>query len=125
MSMKPPSVLLEKMLFYAGKLEEAGKNLTEIKLQEFWTAAGVAKIIEELGETAIKISQEIKDKYSGIPWNNIIKMRHVLVHHYETAEVGYMWNVISKEVSRLIPMLKKALDDEIRNENDKETKLPS
>jgi len=42
------------------------------------------KDIEISGEAAYQVSDEIRDRYSEIPWEDIIGMRHRLVHAYLT-----------------------------------------
>ena len=56
------------------------EELKDDKLRFF----AVVKNVEIIGEAAYMLSLVFKDSHSEIPWNNIIRMRHILVHGYAT-----------------------------------------
>lgn len=66
----------------------------------------VVKNVEIIGEAAFMLSQEFKNSHSEIPWDDIIRMRHVLVHGYATILPGLLWHTALKEV----PQLKKEIE---------------
>ena len=54
---------------------------------------GLVKNIEIIGEAAYHLTKEFREANAEIPWNLIIKMRHVLVHDYyqiDEKEVQYV-----------------------------------
>ena len=54
---------------------------------------GLVKSIEIIGEAAYHLTKEFREANAEIPWNLIIKMRHVLVHDYyqiDEKEVQYV-----------------------------------
>ena len=54
---------------------------------------GLVKSIEIIGEAAYHLTKEFREAHSEIPWNLIIRMRHVLVHDYyqiDEKEVQYV-----------------------------------
>lgn len=67
----------------------------------------VVKGVEIIGEAAYMLSLEFKEKHSDIPWNNIIKMRHVLVHGYATILPELLWQTALEDV----PVLKKQIEE--------------
>ena len=67
----------------------------------------VVKNVEIIGEAAYMLSPAFKKRYQHIPWNNIIKMRHVLVHGYATILPQILWQTALVDV----PLLKKQIED--------------
>ena len=61
----------------------------------------VVKNLEIIGEAVYKLSNELKEKYSEIKWEQIIKMRHILVHGYYQIEDCIAWEVVQKDLEPL------------------------
>lgn len=69
----------------------------------------VLKNIEIIGEASYMLSQEFKDAHSDIPWDQITKMRHVLVHDYSTVLPNIIWETALTEVPALKEQIKQLL----------------
>ena len=76
--------------------------LSKDKLRYF----AVVKNVEIIGEAAYMLSLSFKEAHSEIPWNDIIKMRHVLVHGYATILPELLWHTALFDV----PELKKQIE---------------
>ena len=46
----------------------------------------------QIGELANGLSEEFVKEYNGIPWKQIIGMRHRIVHGYDTINLDIVWN---------------------------------
>ena len=115
---KQPSVYLESMVFYAQKLVEAKLIFCLEDLeQDYWKASALARTIQELGELANEIPKDIRTNHPAVPWDKMIKMRHLLVHHYENASAEIMWSVVSNESEPLL----KALQNVLKKQKELET----
>lgn len=79
------------------------ETLAEDKLRYF----AVVKNVEIIGEASYMLSLEFKDRHNEIPWNDIIRMRHVLVHGYATILPDRLWHTALEDV----PVLKKQIAD--------------
>jgi len=66
----------------------------------------VVKNVEIIGEAAFMLSLKFKERHNEIPWNDIIRMRHVLVHGYATILPELLWHTALVEV----PILKKQIE---------------
>ena len=75
------------------------EELVADKLRYF----AVVKNVEIIGEAAYMLSLEFKEEHTDIPWNDIIRMRHVLVHGYATILPELLWHTALVDV----PALKK------------------
>lgn len=73
------------------------KELIVDKLRYF----AVVKNVEIIGEAAYMLSLDFKEKNSQIPWNDIIRMRHVLVHGYATILPELLWHTALVDVPAL------------------------
>jgi hypothetical protein len=51
-------------------------------------------------------------RYTEIPWEQMIGLRHVLVHGYYTIKPKQLWNIIEKDIPVLMPQIKQLLDSE-------------
>lgn len=47
------------------------------------------------------LSTAFKESHPYIPWNDIIKMRHVLVHGYATVLPELLWETALEDVPKL------------------------
>lgn len=83
-----------------------GHTLEELladKLRYF----AVVKNVEIIGEAAYMLSLKFKACHNSIPWQDIISMRHVLVHGYATILPELLWHTALVDV----PTLKAQLEE--------------
>lgn len=59
--------------------------------------------ILQIGELANEfLSDEFKThEMPGVPWNQIIRMRHLLVHHYDGFSPAIVWDTASEHIPSL------------------------
>jgi uncharacterized protein with HEPN domain len=66
--------------------------------------------LQVIGEASNKLSASIKDKYSDIPWAEIISMRNLIEHAYFSIDLEETWatvvNDLPKLKQRIIEILK-------------------
>lgn len=65
--------------------------------------------IQVIGEAARSLSHDIRDQYTQIPWSKIIGMRHVLVHDYFEIDLDIVWQVVSKDLPALKPLIQSVI----------------
>lgn len=65
------------------------------------------KQIEIIGEAANVLTKATRQKFSDIEWDQIIGMRHILVHEYFGIDTELVWQVILKD----IPVLKEKITE--------------
>lgn len=54
--------------------------------------------IQKIGEAVSKISEDIREAESDIPWNQMKGMRNRLIHDYTGTDFQIVWNVITQEL---------------------------
>jgi uncharacterized protein with HEPN domain len=51
----------------------------------------VAQRLTIVGEAASRVSAEVRDQYSSVPWADIIALRNILVHQYFGIHRPLVW----------------------------------
>lgn len=54
-----------------------------------------------IGEMALRISDETKNTYSGIPWNDIVGLRNIVAHDYLGIDAEEIWQIIEDDLRPL------------------------
>ena len=70
------------------------------------------KDIEIIGEAAYQVSQPTRQQLLEIPWDDIIAMRHRLVHAYFDINLDILWRTVQGDIPPLIETLKGILGPE-------------
>ncbi len=65
----------------------------------------MAHYIQIIGEACSKLPKSLRNRHPEIPWEDIIAMRHVLVHEYFDIEYDEVWLVVQYD----LPNLKKQI----------------
>jgi uncharacterized protein with HEPN domain len=65
----------------------------------------LVKCLEIIGEAANGVSAALRDKHPGIPWLDIIGMRHRLIHAYYDVNLDIVWRTITDDLPPLIASL--------------------
>ena len=75
------------------------EQLSSDKLRYF----AILKNVEIIGEAAFMLTKEYRADHPGIPWDDIIRMRHVLVHGYASVLPEILWETATKDIEALYP----------------------
>jgi uncharacterized protein with HEPN domain len=71
------------------------------------TFSAVVRMLEIIGEATSKLTQEFKDQYPDIPWQDMKDMRNKLIHEYFTVDAEIVWELLQED----IPDLKEQLEE--------------
>jgi len=75
------SIYLQHILDAIAKIEEYLQGLDEeIFYQQTLVQDGVIRQLEIIGEAVKRLSDQLRDKYAHIPWQDIAGMRDKLIH---------------------------------------------
>ena len=58
-----------------------------------------------IGEAARQVSREFTASHSEIPWENIVGMRHKVVHDYLGVDEDIVWQVVTEDLLKLVEAL--------------------
>jgi uncharacterized protein with HEPN domain len=69
----------------------------------------LVKAIEIIGEAAYQVSSETRSQIPEVPWEDIIGMRHRLVHAYFDIDLDILWSTVQNDLPPLIAVLESVL----------------
>ena len=101
---------LREMLDAAKKAQRfvAGKTLAMLEQDEFFAAA-LSYVVQNIGESASRVSSEVQQQFTQIAWREIIGMRNILVHDYLNTRYDILWNAAPISVPELVRQLEAIL----------------
>ena len=93
---------LEHIVEQLNNIEEfvANKTLKDLENDKVLQYA-VIKCIEIIGEASYMLTSEFENTHKGVEWEEIIRMRHVLVHGYYHISVMMVWEIIQSDLHNL------------------------
>jgi uncharacterized protein with HEPN domain len=87
-------------------------------LEDEKTLFAVSKAIELIGETLKHIPEDIKDRYSEVPWDDIYGMRNFLAHNYFASDQDEIWQTLKEDIPKLKPVIMSILEETLRTAED-------
>lgn len=87
-----------------------GRKTREDFLIDAQCQDAVIRRIEIIGEAASRLSKECHDKFTRIPWKNIINMRNRLIHAYYDINLDTVWSTVAEDLPPLIASLEKIIN---------------
>ena len=96
-------------------IEKATKFVEGINYDDFGrddkTVYAVIRALEIIGEATRKIPQDVKDKYTEIPWREIAGMRDKLIHDYFGVNLLVVWKAVSEDLPMIKSLLQRMLGE--------------
>jgi len=92
------------------KLGERGQKMTDQQVSDLLnmlrlicnkTIDAVIRNLEIIGEAATKLSNELKEKYSQVPWASMVGMRNKIIHEYMGVDYQVVWETIVSDLPQL------------------------
>ena len=74
---------------------------------------GLVKHVEIIGEAVYKLTLEYRNSHSEVNWDDIERMRHVLVHGYYKIRPEQLWETIAVDIPILKPTIERLINDKI------------
>lgn len=65
-------------------------------IRDFKTVDAVIRNFEIIGEASKKLPEEIKEKYSHVPWKEMYYLRNRISHEYFGIDYEIIWDIASK-----------------------------
>jgi uncharacterized protein with HEPN domain len=103
---KPDAVRLQHMLDAAREAMSFAQGKTRVDLDtNRQLVLALVKEMEIVGEAACQLSAEATAHAPGIPWADIVGMRHRLVHAYFDVNLDVLWQTVQQDLPVLIRAL--------------------
>lgn len=71
----------------------------------------VIRNLENLGDAAKHLSENLKHNYPDIPWRKIAGLRDVLIHNYMGVDLIQLWNIVANDLDPLHKQLQRIADN--------------
>lgn len=88
-----------------------GNTQTDLKTNRL-LFLGTVKAVEIIGEAASKISPELREQHSQIPWEQMTGMRHILVHAYYAVDITKVWETVTEPIPLLVEQRRQILPEQ-------------
>lgn len=89
--------ILESIRRISEKIPDTKEEFTHSDLFQIW----VIYHIQVIGEAANSLSPEFRQSHTSIPWQDVIGMRHILVHHYFGIDISEVWNTATIDLPEM------------------------
>jgi uncharacterized protein with HEPN domain len=99
--MRDDRVRLEDILEAIKRVERYAKRGRKAFQTDELIQNWVIHHIQIIGEAAGKLPESFRKAHREVPWPQIIKMRHVLVHDYFGIDLEEVWAVVEHDLSEL------------------------
>ncbi|MDQ0298439.1 uncharacterized protein with HEPN domain [Salibacterium salarium] len=107
---RKPTLYLEDMLACINKIEKYTLGISSEEFdQNQLLIDAVVRNLEVIGEAAKHVPQEIRQKYSLIPWKNIIGLRNILIHEYFGIDEQIVWEIITTDLKKIKPLMQQII----------------
>ena len=67
--------------------------------------------LQLIGEAVRALSSELTSRHPQVPWQQIVGMRNILVHHYFGVDVAVVWSAVERD----LPALKSRVGDILKS----------
>ena len=71
----------------------------------------LVRLLEIVGEAANRVPRDVQQRAPRIPWSEIIGMRHRLIHGYDQVDFDILWQIVVRDLPRLVPELEELLQE--------------
>lgn len=72
---------------------------------------GLVKHVEIIGEAVYKLTLQYRASHSEVNWEDIERMRHVLVHGYYKIRPRQLWETIAVDIPQLKPVIERLIKE--------------
>ena len=92
------------------KIEKYTEGLAmEAFLRDDKSIDAVTRNFQIIGEAVKHIPQDIREKYSHVPWKIMAGMRDKLIHEYFGIRYDIIWDTIKKRLPEVKPLIEEVL----------------
>jgi uncharacterized protein with HEPN domain len=112
---RTPATLLDMLRAAQLVVEWVQGRTHEDLVRDVFLRSAVERQVQIIGEAARRLDVAFLDAYPNIPWDKIIKSRHILVHDYDDLDYEVIWRIVTVHLPELIPQLDAILAPLLRN----------
>jgi len=65
----------------------------------------LVRLLEIVGEAANRVPEDQRARIPEVPWLQIVGLRNRLIHGYDEVDFDILWQIVSRDLPRLIEIL--------------------
>jgi uncharacterized protein with HEPN domain len=113
--MRTEKLYLVDIVEAAEAIDEFMRDLNEAEFySDRKTQSAVVPKLAVIGEAAAQLSSELKARYPGIEWRQIVSLRNVLAHAYFSVKLPRIWVMVKQDVPQLRDQVSQILVQEFK-----------
>ena len=105
MSGHDPEVTLAELKLFLSRLTEIGAKGDERFAADWTLQEAATSLITKAAEAASRLPDEVKGRYSAVPWEELKGMRNRLLHGYQATDLSIVWGVCSRDAAAVLEAL--------------------
>jgi len=94
-------------------IEKIERYIDSLSFEDFvkneMVVDAVIRNLEIVGEAARNIPEEVRSKYSDIPWKRVVGFRNIVIHGYFDVDLEIVWVIVKERLPELKPQIKRML----------------
>ena len=67
--------------------------------------------MQTVGEAVYQLPAEVQARAPDVPWSQIVRMRHLLVHHYWKTNLPILWSTVLTDLPVLTSVVRRLRDE--------------
>lgn len=87
-----------------------GRSRADLENEDDPLADGLVRLVAVIGEAANEVSPRVRAEIEDVPWPDVVKMRHKMIHHYYDINLDILWATVQDDLPPLIEQLTRALE---------------
>jgi len=107
--MRNPAERVRDILEAIGRIKRYSQRGREVFERDELIQSWYVRHIQIIGEAARTLPEAVCAQAPGVPWREIIGMRHILVHDYFGIDTDAVWKVIAEDLPSLETQMKALL----------------
>lgn len=100
---------LEHILERIDLIDEFIHGDQSIFLESKMAQEAVLRCLEIIGEAARNLSDDLRARYTDVPWRQIMATRNILIHDYGGVRLDIAWQIIERDLPALKTQVTKIL----------------
>lgn len=94
---------IKHIITYCEKIQKYMEGMTSVEIFEKneLHIDAIMLNLEQIGETAKKLSDTEKGKYSSIDWSKVIGLRNIISHQYEGVDISIIYVIATTHIKQL------------------------
>ena len=64
------------------------------------------RLLEIIGEASNSMGKEFRARFEDVEWQRVVRLRHLLAHHYLRVDPRQIWLVVKLQIPQLVETLR-------------------